>query len=208
MGLSCTTFDFSATSIPVAHSRALGHTSRPRLITHVCTSSLIHVPLSTHTLYLSSLCSPQAQSFLQNLGNCDINPSQTYPAGQGRRPPAKRVSISILGVTTLNGNRRPTQQARASGAQQLVPTSLVPVIKAASSGPSCARSDTTKLSLYSLGPLATLQPTQAGSMRLGTYLGRARDLGFNLLHPLVTQPPVEVGTASGTRRYSTDVAHH
>ena len=39
-------------------------------------------------------------------------------------------------------------------------------------------------------------------------LGRAHDLGFNWLHPLVTQPPVEVGNASGTWRYSTDVAPH
>ena len=39
-------------------------------------------------------------------------------------------------------------------------------------------------------PLVTQQPTQAGSRRLGTYIGRALELGVNWPHLLVAQPPV------------------
>ena len=56
-GLSRTTVDVMATSIPVANHRALGRSSQPDLGTYLCPSSLFPVPISIYNLYITPLSS-------------------------------------------------------------------------------------------------------------------------------------------------------
>ena len=131
---------------------------------------------------------------------------KTHTAGQGHRPTGVTSSILIYALS----HEGPPTAARAPGAHKpTVPASLALIIKAASNGPDLRTIILTCLSLHSPGPLATQQPTQAGSMSPGHggFWERAQDPGFNWLRPLFAQLPVEVCNASGAWRYSTDVAH-